>query len=423
MSTIKSRSSNILFHNACIAMIWIITIYSSIIQYVFIPIPYGLPVLGVMLLSSYILANSETPFVFSEMITKEVLSMLCFMGYILISGILFAPNINNHISQWVTCLEYIFVQIIIVSIIKRSGTDTFHTMLLVNSVMLSIIFIRNPISYQDTGRFSISEHVNPNGLGLWFVAGIWVTLYRQINKKQSLVFTGILVALLGYCILLTGSRKSLIGAALTIILWLIFCFLPNLKEKSAFNGMISFVVLLFLIIIIAREFLSVYGDTKIASRMGRLFYEASEGKRSNMYQAGYEMLKMNPLFGIGFQGFRYYFGTYSHATLVEIPVSGGVVGSFLYFIAYFISFKKITTIYIFTKGQDAFHIEHKRIKMLIIFWIVMAFYTVCIIHPYEFGSGIYFGLIYGETAYIEKQLRLNKNLSIKKKIGSRYIKI
>ncbi len=424
ITTIKKNNSNrtTVYRNICIVMIWFITLYSTIIQYVFIQIPNGMLIFGTGILLFYIMSNSAKSFAIREDLTEEDIYMLLFMAYIFVVGFFFAPSRGNHISQWITCLEYLFVEIVIASTIKASGKDIFHTLLLVVAIALALILLRNPVEYKNTGRYSISNDVNPNSLGLALVAGIWAVLYRQSNKKQPLVFTGIIVALLGYCILLTGSRKSLIGAGLTIVLWLIFCFLPDLKGNSVWRGTITLFVMLILIFIIVREFISAYSNTTIATRMDNLFYEASEGQRSNMYQYGFELIRRNPLFGIGFQGFKYYYGLYSHATLIEVPVSGGIIGTVLYFSIYFLSLKNIRSVYKKTKGIKDFYPEHRRIKMILVLWLVMAFYTICIIHPYQFDSGIYFGIIFGETAYLERRIAKNDKPTEIKQNRSKYIR-
>ena len=403
MTVINNNETDIFFRNVCIVMIWCIAVYSSIIQNIYFKIQNGMLIFGSVILVSYILANRGMVD-FSEFLTDENRYMLYFMVYILLVGFIFSPYKNNHISQWIRCMEYLFIQIVIASTIKRSGTNTIHSLLLVESMVLAIAFLRSPVDYLNSGRYSISNDVNPNGLGMGFAAGIWAVLYRQQKSKLPIVLIVAIIALFGYCILLTGSRKSLIAAGLTIVLWFFFCFLPSLKGRGFILGMATFLVFLFLTIIIGREFLSLYADSKIAARMENLLYEVSEGGRSNMYREGYELLKTNPLFGIGFQGFAYYFGGYSHATLVEVPVSGGIIGAIIYFSMYYISFKRQVQVYRKTKGVQEMSSEHKRIKMVLILFVMVVFYTTCIIHPYQFDSYILFGIIFGETAYLESRL-------------------
>ena len=422
MTVIKHNDSSAFYHRICIVVIWLIVFYSSIIQYKFIEIPHGMLLLGSALLFFFYLANIGKPFVYRESITEENIYMLWFMAYMLATGLLFSPDRSNHISQWMTCLEYLFVQIVIAFIIQKTGTDTFHILLLIEALVLACIFVIDPVEYAASGRYSIAPDVNPNGLGLGFAAGIWAVLYRQHKTKQPLIITGALVALFGYCILMTGSRKSLLGTGLILILWLLFCFLPSLKEKGEGRGIVAFFIMLIIILFIGYEFVNLYANTTISSRMDDLFFEVSKGERSNMYRDGYDLIKQNPLFGIGFQGFQYYYGSYSHSTLVEIPVSGGIIGALLYFYIYFYSLKKIIYLHNKTKREKCYNAENIRIKMVLILWIAMVFNTICIIHPYQFDSCILFGIIFGETASVKKTLNMKQKTQETRKVGSRYLK-
>ncbi len=421
MTKMESANSSNFCRNACIVMIYCTAVYSSIIQNVLFQISNGMLFFGAAVLVFYILSGNKR-FDFSKALTEENRCMLCFMAYMLIDGLLFSPSRNSHVSQWITCMEYLFIQIVIASIIKDSGTDAFHYLLIAEAIVLSVILIRQPVDYRGTGRYSISVDVNPNGLGMIFTAGIWAVLYQQQKSKMPVLLAGISVAVFGYCIILTGSRKALIGLGLIIIFWFFGCFLPSLRRNGLIRGMITFLVVLFLVIIIRREFLSLYANSSIATRMDDLSYEVSEGNRLSYYRMGFDILKTNPLFGIGFAGFKYHFGVYSHASLVEIPVSGGIIGGILYFYAYCLFAKKAIHIYLITKGAQAFSSENIRIRMIIGLFALMCFYTTCIIHPYQFDSGILFGIIFGETAYIENRLYAEHEVSIVNKIGSKYIR-
>lgn len=423
MKSIKHRTITSLCNTSCIIMIWVIVFYSSIIQYKYIEIPHGMLLFGSAILLLYFFANVGEPYSFFDTIAKENICMISFLVYILFTGLLFSPDISSHVSQWITCLQYLFIQIVITSIIKKVGTTTFHSMLFILAIILVIFLLIRPVEYGGaSGRYSISEKINPNGLGLCFVAGIWVCFYRQNNTKQPFIFAGIMIAIWGYGILMTGSRKALIGAGIAIFLWLSFCFLPSLKGKDSLRSIFTFLVMFILVIVIGYIFIKWYTNTTISARMNGLFTEATEGKRSNMYLEGYDLLQQNPLFGLGFQSFKYYYGMYSHATLVEIPVSGGIIGTIIYFSAYLISFRRMMHIYKLTKKNDAYNNEHVRIKMVMILWTVMAFYTTCIIHPYQFDSSILFGIIFGETAYIEKKMISIEIRQDQTRIGSRYLK-
>lgn len=421
MNIIRNNKEINIFHNIAIVMIWAIAFYSAIIQQKYFQIPYGMLIFGIAILLFYLLAQKDNRFDINDAITKESKVMLLFLGYMLLIGFIVSPDRDSHLSQWFTCLEYLFLQIVIASLVSDSGTESLKTLLLVKALVLAIIFIQAPVDYQ--GRLSISTTMNPNGLGMEFVTGVWATLYiQQKRRKFPLVIVAILIALFGYCIMLTGSRKALIAMGIIITLWVIFCFLPSLIEKGGYKGIISFAVLVILTFLVGHFFLSNYSNTVIAGRMEELLFETREGERSNMYRAGYEMLRMHPLFGIGFQGFFYNYGSYSHATIVEIPVSGGIIGTLLYFGFYYLSIKKVIFLYKITKGNQMLTYEHRRIKMVILLWTVMLFYTICIIHPYQFESYFLFGIILGDTAYIERIITQKTVIKGPKTIRSKYLK-
>ncbi len=421
MTVIGNNDTNRFYRNTCIVMIWCMAVYSLIIQQKYFAIPNVMLIFGGLIALTYALANSGR-ITLRKMVTKENELMVYFLVYMLIIGCLFSPRRSDHLSQWLTCLEYLFLQIIISSIIKESGTNIFNTLLLVIAIVLAGIFIREPVNYLNSGRYSISNEYDPNGLGMAFAAGIWSSLNQYEKKKLPLIIIGILIALFGYCIFMTGSRKSLIAASLVIALWVPFSFIPSLKGRGILTGIISLLCLFILGIVIAREFVSLYTDSTIAARMDNLLAEAQKGNRSNMYRQGFELMKTNPLFGVGFQGFSYYFGSYSHSTIVEVPVSGGIIGAILYFSAYVVSTKKMLTIYVKTNHMPELINEHIRVKMILLLWVTLLFYTVCIIHPYQFDSAVMFAIIFGETAYLENRVISGQKVPEKKTGRSKYIR-
>ena len=377
-------------------------------------------ILGIAMLIAYLFSNADQHFDFFNELTIESIYMLVFMGYMLVFGYIFSPDKSSHISQWITCIEYFFLLIIISSIIHRSGPNTFFYLLLFEALILALIFIRNPIYYK--GRYTISTEKNPNALGMSFALGIWSVLNLYQKKKIPLIFVGLFIGAFLYCIILTGSRKSLIATGLIIGIWLLFCFIPQMKREGGYKGFFTFILMTIIVTILGHFFINQFTDSIIANRMNELAYETSEGERSNLYRVGYELFLQNPLFGMGFQGFKYAYGSYSHATLVEIPVSGGIIGTILYFSVYYISIKRVFKIYRLTSKNRKYENEHMDIKMIIVLWIVMLFYTTCIIHQYQFESFVLLGLIFGNTAHLENILQTRGSKPEEKKTGSRYIK-
>lgn len=409
MKTIRSQDNNqsLSFNDwiFCIVSIWITVFYSVIIQYKYIEIPNGMLILGLLVLLTFVFSCSRRGFTLERVFTRECWWMLAFMIYMLPIGMITSPDSSKHLAQWITSMEYMFMMIVISSVIMELGTDSFHIMLFLVAVALAAIFLQKPVLYVAGGRYSISKEVNPNSLGITFATGIWAILYYQQKKNKNVLIPLAVTALLFYCIFKTGSRKSLIAAGIMVILWYAFCYIPQtLKKESQWKGLILFLSVL-LIAYLGILFIRTYSGSDIEARMEGLDNEVTSGSRSTMYKNGWELFKANPLFGLGFQGYKYYYRLYSHATLVEIPVSGGIVGTVLYFAAYGISIRKCIELFKWYKNGENPMIYVTEIKMIIILWIATLFYCTCIIHPYQFDSYIIFGLIFGQTSHIEKMMK------------------
>ncbi len=388
------------FRKVCIAIVWITVLYSQIIQYKFFMVSNGMLILGILILITYILANAGEPFSVNRMIPKESIWMLAFMIYMLPLGWITAPNTNDHITQWIMIVEYLFVMIIISSLIMYSDTKSFHLLLLLTALGIIVLLLSSPVPYNGTERYSISAEANPNGLGMAFTAGIWSTVFFKQKKKIPLLIMAGIVILLCYGIIKTGSRKALIAAGIILSLWVVTCYIPQLvKSQSPWKPIVLSASILVLIVAVI-AFINYYSGSDIAARMDGL---ESETKRASMYSSGWKLFQQSPLFGMGFQSFKYHFGIYSHATIVEVPVSAGIVGSIIYFAEYYISLKRCIFLYKYSKTNSMLEVN-EEVKLLLILWVAMLFYCTCIIHPYQFDSFIMFGIIFGETAAIEKKL-------------------
>lgn len=407
MKTIKEKKNVLtvpsLFRKACVLFIWITVLYSNVIQFKR-PVGNGMLLLGLFVFGTFLLSLTGEGLSLKDIFTKESKWMFAFMIYMLLVGFAVAPVTSTHITQWVSSFEYLLLMVVVSSLIKDSGMESFHLLFLVVGIILLILLIQSPVKYKGTDRLSLSDEVNPNGLGMRFAEGIWAILYFQQKRKTSLIISFVIVGLFSYGIILTGSRKALIATGIIIMIWYFFCFLSKRnKESNRWRPLIiagSFV----LIAVFGFIFLRLYAGSDMASRIEDLENEAESGSRADMYTFGWQLFRNNPLFGLGFQGFRAYYGYYSHATLVEVPVSAGIFGSILYFAAYYASISKIIHLFRLCKNNQNLSDEYGEIKMLMGMWAAMLFYCTCIIHPYQFDSYFVFAIIFGQSAHIEKKV-------------------
>lgn len=387
----------------CLAVVWIMTIYSSLLQNRYFKIPNGMLIFGIIFILLFLISINRKQIYLEDFFPKEEKYQLFFLIYMLAIGSIFAVSFPAHISQLISTVEFFVVMVLTAYIIRKTGTDSIHLMLLIIGIIAALIMIFNPVPLGN-GRYSISIDSNPNGIGMTLASGIWAILYLQNKKKMPMLAVFVIVGFLGYALLLTGSRKSLIAAGIIIILWLAFVYLAGLRNENIIKAIAKLLLICGIMVVLISLFLDAYSGSEIAERMLRLQYEASEGDRYQFYQYGWNIFKENPVIGIGFQGFKYFAKSYSHSTFVEVPVSGGIVGSLLYFASYVVSIRKLITLFMATRREKADAVINTDIRMLLILWFAMLFYCVCIIHPYQYDSFIIFAIIFGQTGYIEKTL-------------------
>ena len=106
-----------------------------------------------------------------------------------------------------------------------------------------------------------------------------------------------------------------------------------------------------------------------------------------MYIKGLEYFYRSPILGFGLQGFRYFYGGYSHATLIEVPVTGGVVGTTLY-----LAFQ-ISIVRQLCRRSTIGGMEFIQKRMGMVLFSALLFYSVAMIHIYEISSLVYFATI------------------------------
>ena len=140
MTTIKTNEKTIslstISRELCILLIWITVFYSVIIQYKFLMISNGMLILGLLVLATFILSLMGNRDSIKTLFSNESLWMLAFMLYLLPVGMITSPKSSSHITQWITSMEYMFMMIVISSLILKSGKESFHLLLLVVAIVL-----------------------------------------------------------------------------------------------------------------------------------------------------------------------------------------------------------------------------------------------------------------------------------------------
>lgn len=224
-------------------------------------------------------------------------------------------------------------------------------------------------------RLGTTLDINPNVIAIGASIAFLISLYFLVveKKKYNYLFLFWFLSI----VLLTGSRKGIliIGIGSLILNYLLF---PRKRYKSL---IISTFTIVFLYILVLRvptlyELIGVRLEALIDFIRGYDIEEDSLRTRNNLITTGWELFLFEPLRGYGLNAFRYsgLFNTYSHNNFIEILVSSGIVGFFIYYINHIITFFK------------AFLINKKEIiivKLLLTINIVMLIMDLAMVTYYE----------------------------------------
>lgn len=329
-------------------------------------------------------------------IPRAVWFLFIYEVYTLVFGAVVAPDFSAHVSQGIKMVEYTLVLFAILYYAKTKGSIKFLVWnYAIMCTLMCFIFLYKPIFYHNNpllGRMSFASSMNPNSFGMLMAMGSWSVLYLASCKKIPMFLAVIISGLEVIAIFQSGSRKGIIGILIIIALWIVLCYIPSTDSNKWHIKILKIAICLCTMITGLFILAPYYMDSNLAGRMAELTKEASGGARNDMYVEGLKYFKKSPLFGYGLQGFSYFYGAYSHATIIEVPVSGGIIGTTLFLAMcieiFFSIIKKLI------HCRNVFDIQSFiRPRMALVLLGSMAFYSIAMIHIYEISSYIYVGLI------------------------------
>ncbi|HFI0708582.1 TPA: O-antigen ligase family protein [Streptococcus suis] len=309
-----------------------------------------------------------------------VFTPFLYVGYLFYYNPRFKGQISKYLSIFLMWLIFIFLQILILGLIRTDNEDFFsffyNLVLFVNLTLIffmigitrlvnnllkyldlvvqygvllctPVIFLKeiNIIEYRwkdflnaNSGyRLGVSSNINPNSIAWIYGFFAMLTLYFLLKSKKIkyvFLFTAELV-----CILFTGSKTGVLMAFIPLI----FAFFRSLR-----NAKISNVIVILLVGIIfwyevqnnpvlytlignrLNSFLGLFGIGTVPVDTG------STLKRIHMIEFAKNMIWEKPILGWGIGAFAQVsgFGVYSHNNFVECLVSGGFIFGTAYYSIY-----------------------------------------------------------------------------------------
>lgn len=343
--------------------------------------------------------------------TSKVGVNLVFFGmYSLISGIFIYKDSVFFFNQLFTYFCFVIVCILITYISNQyKDSNWLLKIFIVGSFLCSIQTILYPYPYYNGIIVtSMSKHNNPNTLGLVMCIGLYSVLILNYKKNLSNKISFVSMTLYIYIIILSGSRKSLF-VAISIFL----CFMVNYffkKERNKKIELLKKVLLIFgiifIIIFVGSHLVNYYQSTSSFERMSNLNMNNS---RFLLYKEAFELWKINPLFGIGFNQYAILssFKYYSHSTYAEILSCTGLLGFIIFFIPIIRLFFNLMKDSLKKKNKNR---NYYRILLLIL--IFELFLGIGQIFIYEFYHLVILNYIFSEVENLKRSEKRYENKKI-----------
>lgn len=193
------------------------------------------------------------------------------------------------------------------------------------------------------GAGSLGDEWNANTIGMNLALATFSLFFilktENTIRKHTKIYYYVCMLLFSFIIVFTGSRKSLFILIFSIGF---FSFLIREKGKvarfSLVAMMLALVIYLSLNIPIFYNIIGSRIEGLLSSVTGQGVVDKSTDTRLLMIDTGFKFFLEKPLFGHGIDSFRqlYYNITgdfrYSHNNYIELLVSIGVVGTFIYYL-------------------------------------------------------------------------------------------
>lgn len=384
-----------------ISILW----YANVIQQRFAEIPGFFLVLGALLVMTVIFDKSERP----KTPTPYIQISIYILGTFVL-GFVNAPNITAHLSLGMTIIEFdITMYCIIYFCVTRKNISFLIWNYVVMYLFISVLFIRSPAVFSESNstiRYSFSDKMNPNALSMGLSIGCWAVLYLVMKRQIHILPAMLICSLFLYGSFLTGSRKGTLGFVICVVLWLLLCYFPLSKENGVNNSFLKFLLIFVIGFVLAQVLVPYFFQSSAYSRFLN-FNDQGNTVRLDLYHTGIRYILANPLFGYGFNGFSSMCGVMSHSTLIEIPVSGGILLALIYFSSYISIFSYLFKIDNRCRSLINNYSFLFPVRMMIVLLVLLSFYSISVVHTNLLSSYYSFAIIISLSENIQQSIVQN----------------
>lgn len=164
---------------------------------------------------------------------------------------------------------------------------------------------------------------------IFFLMDTTCSRTKRIFLLSAIFFTVV-------AIVFSGSRQGLIGLIIFMGAW----FYNTKGKKFKQNPLLILFLTIALVCIIYFFVTFILTNTYMGERLADA---ENENSRIQMYLDAFNIVRENPIFGIGLDNFRVFStsGKYSHSDYMEVMTNTGIIGFFLYFSIYYILWRRL----------------------------------------------------------------------------------
>jgi len=317
-------------------------------------------------------------------LSYESKAYLVFYAIIFIPGLIISPDLGSYLHSFIKGIQYavLFISVYYV-VINKKNFDFIFKLLGITILAYAITAYFNGTIESGTGRLLVSERGNPNDMAVLMYFGFVIIAYLWNKGLIYKVLSIVYIPLAFSNIALSGSRKGFLGVALFIILFFISSYLPSLSRKNLAKVVTSLIIIFSLAFVIYNWVVPMYSDSILFERLFQSYSnDESAINRLEMYRQAFDLFKEYPLFGVGFDNYKYFstFGVFSHSTYAEVLSCTGIIGTVIYFSIYVSIVCKLLKLYI-AKFKQKLPINVEGI--LLSFFIVDLFLAAVRIDLYD----------------------------------------
>jgi O-antigen ligase len=342
--------------------------------------------------------------------TNTFWMLLLFAIFEFATSAIIAQDSQKSFTYLIVYLEYLVTFYLIRRYSENDQNVHFsvNAFVILTFLMALTTFFRGSEIYS---RLSISESTNVNSVGVVMMFGIGLALYRFIRaKKNAKTIIALILFLLPciYILVLTVSKKAIIGTAALLVGWMIICY------GKAFSKMNFFVRLLIIALFIGIGYYAyVWFTTTQANTYQYILYrfnsindlsaERSSGERLALIREGLKIFSDHPVLGVGYNNYRYYsnIGLYSHCFYIEILACTGITGTLIFMIPLSSSFAKYMPLIKRAKNHDSWAAIEAKYFLFIFLVLLVLSWTQIIFYEFTLMYVLSLLISFVETYYLE----------------------